>query len=125
MAPPRPLSITIAAALMIVFGFAELITSFTHNFFGLHTAAAAVATVVGVGVGAFYAAAGLVILTMKRRAARLALLLLVMVVAGRLAMVVTGLYPLTSLSQTAAMIAGTAIVAGFAIFIALQRSAFK
>jgi hypothetical protein len=69
---------------MIVFGIAEIITSFTHNFFGLHTVEAAVATLVGAGIGASYAVAGLVILTMKRRAAKIALVLLVMVVAGRL-----------------------------------------
>lgn len=110
---------------MIVFGFAEIITSLTHNFFGLHSAALAVATLVGAGVGALYAAAGLVILIMKRRAAQLALLLLVMVVAGRLFLVVTGLYQLNSLRQTAAMVAGTVITAGVAIFIAWQRSAFR
>jgi hypothetical protein len=110
---------------MIAFGFAEIVTSFTHNFFGLHTTEAAVATVVGAGIGACYAAAGLVILTMKRRAAKLALVLLVIVVGGRLFMIGTGFYPLNTLRQTAAMIAGTAIAVGFAIFIALQRSAFR
>jgi len=125
MALPRPPSITIAALLMIVFGFAEIITGFTHNFFGLHTAEGAVATYLGAAIGAFYAAAGLVILTMKRPAAMLALLLLALVIAGRLSMVATGLYPLNTPRQTAAMIAGTAIAAGFAIFIALQRSAFR
>jgi hypothetical protein len=125
MASPRKLSITIASSLMIVFGFAEIITGFTHSFFGLHTAEGAVASYVSAGIGAFYAAAGLAILTMKRRAATLALALLLMVVAGRLAMIATGLYPLSTLRQTAAMIAGTAIAAGFAVFIAVQRSAFK
>jgi len=110
---------------MIAFGFAEIVTGFTHSFFGLHTAEGTVAAYVGAGIGALYAAAGLVILTMKRRAAMLALVLLVLVVAGRLSMAVTGLYPLNTPRQTAAMIAGTAIAAGFAIFVALQRSAFR
>jgi hypothetical protein len=110
---------------MIVFGFAEIITAFTHNFFGLHTTDQAVGTYLGAAIGAFYAAAGLLILTMKRRAAILALVLLALVVAGRLSLVATGLYPLNTIRQTAAMIAGTAIAAGFALFIALQRSAFR
>jgi hypothetical protein len=110
---------------MIVFGFAEIITGFSHSFFGLHTAEGAVSTYASAGIGAFYAAAGLVILTMKRRAAIAAVVLLAMVVAGRLFIVAMGFYPLNTIRQTAAMIVGTAIAAGLAIFIALQRSAFR
>jgi hypothetical protein len=44
MAPPRPRSITIVASLMIIFGFAEIITGFTHNFFSLHATQGAVST---------------------------------------------------------------------------------
>ncbi len=109
---------------MIIFGFAEIITGFTHNFFGLHTAQGAVSTYIGASIGAFYAAAGFVTLTMKRRLAIWAVVLLFMVVAGRISMVVTGLYPVTTFGQAVAMILGTSIAAGFAIFIALQRSAF-
>lgn len=124
MAQPRPRSIAIVASIMIIFGFAEIITGFTHNFFGLHTAQGAVSTYIGASIGAFYAAAGFVTLTMKRRLAIWAVVLLFMVVAGRISMVVTGLYPVTTFGQAVAMILGTSIAAGFAIFIALQRSAF-
>ena len=34
---PRPLGITIVAILMILFGLAEIVTGFTHNFFGVST----------------------------------------------------------------------------------------
>ncbi len=125
MAPPRPRSITIVASLMIIFGFAEIITGFTHNFFGLHTARGAVSTYIGASTGAFYAAAGFIILTMKRRAALWASVLLLVVVVGRVCMVMTGLYPINTPRQAVAMILGTSIAAGFVIFIALQRSAFR
>ncbi len=124
MVPPRPRSITIVASLMIIFGFTEIITGFTHNFFGLHTAQAAVSTYIGAGIGAFYAAAGFVTLTMKRRAAIWAIVLLLMVVAGRISMVMIGLYPVNTFRQAVATILGTSIAAGFAIFIALQRVRF-
>ncbi len=125
MAPPRPRSITIVASLMIIFGFAEIITGFSHSFFGLHTAHGAISTYIGASVGAFYAAAGFIILTMKRRAAFWAIVLLLMVVIGRVSMVMMGLYPINTPRQAVAMILGTSIAAAFAIFIALQRSAFR
>ena len=121
----RTRSITIAALLMIVFGVAEIITGFTHGFFGLRTAEGAASTYVGAAIGALYAAAGVAIVTMRRGAAIVALVLLAMVVVGRLFMVAMDLYPLNTLTQTAAMIAGTAIALGFSIFIVLKRSVFR
>ena len=123
MVPPRP--VAIVALLMIVFGFAEVITGFTHDFFGLHTAQGAVSSYMGASIGVLYASAGFVILFMKRHKAVLAIVLLLMVVAGRISMVMTGLYPVNTFRQAVAMILGTSIAAGFAIFIALQRSAFR
>ena len=125
MKPPRPRTITIVASLMIIFGFAEIITGFAHNFFGLHTAQGAISTYMGASIGALYAAAGFAVLTMKRRAAMLAIVLLLIVVAGRIYMVTTGLYPVNTPRQAVAMIIGTSIAAGFAIFIALRRLAFR
>ena len=121
----RTRSITIAALLMIVFGVAEIITGFTHGFFGLRIAEGTASTYVGAAIGALYAAAGVAILTMRRGAAIVALVLLAMVVVGRLFMVAMDLYPLNILTQTAAMIAGTAIALGFSIFIVLKRSVFR
>ena len=121
----RPRDMTIIASLMIVFGFAEIVTGFTHNFFGLHTAQGAVSAYTGAIVGALYAAAGFLILTMKRRAAILAITFLVVVVARRISMVMTGLYPVETLRQTAAIVLGTSIAAGFAVYTGIRRSAFR
>lgn len=121
----RPLDVTIVASLMIAFGLAEIITGFTHNFLGLHTAQGAISAYIGATIGALYAAAGLLIFTMNRHLAILAIALLVVVIVGRMAMVMSGLYPVETFSQTAAIVLGTSIAAGFAIYIGLRRSAFR
>jgi hypothetical protein len=121
----RPLDVTIIASLMIVFGLAEIITGFTHNFFGLHTAQGATSTYIGAIIGALYAAAGFLIFTMNRHMAILAIMLLVVVIVGRIAMVMSGLYPVETFRQTAAIVLGTSIAAGFAIYIGIRRSAFR
>ncbi|HKF73859.1 MAG TPA: hypothetical protein VKB68_19055 [Stellaceae bacterium] len=121
----RPLDITIIASLMIAFGLAEIITGFTHSFLGLHTAQGAASAYIVTIIGALYAAAGFLILTMTRHRAILAIALLVVVVAGRIAMVMSGLYPVGTFKQTAAIVLGTSIAAGFAIYIGIRRSAFR
>jgi hypothetical protein len=110
---------------MIVFGAAEVATSITHEFFGLSTARVVAATIVGAAVGILYAAAGVLILLMKRWAAQLAISFLVAVILGRIAIVATGLYPVDSFKQAAAIAAGTLIVAAFALYIRFKWPAFK
>jgi hypothetical protein len=121
----RRRDITIIALLMIVFGLAEIVTGFTHDFFGLHTAQGAVSAGIGASIGGCYTAAGFLILTMKRGPAILATALLTIVVAARISMVMTGLYPVETFRQALAMILGTSIAAGFAIYIGLKQSAFR
>ena len=110
---------------MILFGAAEVITGFTHEFLGISTAAGAVSTLSGSGIGAFYTIAGLLILTMRRRAAAAALVCLLVVVVGRIALVVTGLFPVNSFKQTFAVTAGTGIATSFAIYIGWKWRAFR
>lgn len=125
VSPNRPRGIVIVALLMIVFGLAEVATGLTHNFFGISTAKVTAAAYAGVALGALYAVAGLLILSMKRRAAALAMVLLVADIVGRVAMVVAGLYPIDSLKQRVAIILGTSIVAVFAIYVRLKWSSFR
>jgi len=110
---------------MTVFGIAEVVTGFSHNFFGVHTAELNIATDVGVAIGALYAVAGLLVLTMKKTAVALALVLLVAVIAGRIAMVMTGLFPTDSFKQTVAIALGTSIAIAFAIYIGIKWKAFR
>ena len=115
----------IVALLMILFGAAEVVTGISHNFFGIYIARTGVATYAVVAIGCLYAAAGLLILTMKRRAAVLALVFLGVVIGGRIAMAVTGLYPTGSVKQVVAIAVGTSIAVGFAIYIRLQWAALR
>ncbi len=121
----RPLGISIVAFLMILFGLAEVVTGFTHNFFGITTSSVNIFTYSSAAIGAFYAVGGLLILTMKKWAAALAIVLLGADIVGRVALVVTGLFPTDSLKNTLSIIAGTAIAVIFAIYIGLKWKSFR
>ena len=119
-----PTGIKIAAVLMIIFGFAEIVTGFRHEFFGLTTSQATISTVIGATIGAFYFASGFLVLTKKRKLAILAIVLLIADAIGRISMVATGLYPIGYGLQTFAIITGTSIVVFFAIYIGLKLKYF-
>lgn len=121
----RPRAITIVALLMIVFGLAEVTSSFTHRLFGLTTAQVTIATYLGASIGVVYAVAGLLILSMKKRAAAIAIALLIADIVGRIGMVVAGLYPVDSFKQIFAITLGTSIVVVFAFYIGLKWSTFS
>ena len=121
----RPRGIVVVALLMITFGLAEVTTGFTHKFFGISTANVTASAYAGAAAGVLYAVAGLLILSMKKRAAALAIVFLIAVLIGRIAMVVTGLYPVDTFKQILAIIAGTSIVAVFAVYIRLKWSSFS
>jgi drug/metabolite transporter (DMT)-like permease len=120
----RPPGIIVVALLMIVFGCVEVVTAFTHNFFGLHITPGEPSAYVGATLGVLYAAAGVLILSMRRRAGSMAVGCLIVIVVGRILMTVAGLYPVTSIRQVLAMAGGTSIAAGFAVYIGMKRSAF-
>jgi hypothetical protein len=110
---------------MIVFGLAEVVTGLSHNFFGISTAKVTASACAGVAIGLLYAVAGVLILSMKRRTAALAIVFLIADIVGRIAMVAMGLYPLGSWKQTFAIVLGTSIVAAFAVYIRLKWSSFS
>jgi hypothetical protein len=122
----KPLGITIVASLMILFGLAEVATGFTHNFLGLvSTASATASTYGGVGIGALYAIGGIFVLIMKRWSAVVAEICLLFVVLGRITLVITGLYPLNSYTQTFSIIVGTLIAVIFAAYIWIKWAIFR
>lgn len=122
----RPLwGIIIVACLMILFGVAEVVTGFTHHFFGITTTSRTIFTYGAAALGVLYAAAGLLLLTRKKPAAALAIVLLAADIVGRLALVVTGLYPTDSPENTLSIIAGTVIVALFAVYIGWRWKSFR
>jgi len=121
----RPWSTLIVACLMILFGAAEVVTGFTHNFFGITTSSVVIFTYSSAAIGACSVVGGLLILTMKKWAAALTIVLLAADIGGRVALVVTGLYPTDSAKNTFSIIAGTVIAALFAIYIGWRWKSFR
>jgi drug/metabolite transporter (DMT)-like permease len=121
----RPWGVLVVAILLIIFGAAEVMTGFTHNFLGISTSQAAITTYLSAAIGSFYIIAGLVILTMKRWAATLAVVLLGLDIVGRVVLVATGYYPLDSTENIVGIVGGTAIAVFFAIYILLKWAQFK
>ena len=120
------LGIMIVAVLMILFGLAEVATGFTHNFIGVvSTSETILSTYLGVTLGLFYFVGGLLILTKKKWAVVIAIILLCGDVIGRVSMILTGLYPVNSFKQTFAIIVGTGIAVIFAIYIGWKWKSFK
>jgi hypothetical protein len=119
-----PLGIVVVAVLMILFGLTEIATGFRHQFLGISTSRTIIFTFAAVAIGVLYVSGGLLTLTLKWWAARLAILCLVADVGGRILLVVTGLYPKTSFKQIIAIGVGTAIAAIFAVYIGSKRKAF-
>ena len=115
----------IAAGLMILFGLAEIVTGLRHSFFGLITSQGNISTILGIALGVFYFISGLILLTHRRWAAALAIVLLCADVIGRIVMVLTGLYPVNSFQQTFAIVVGTLIAAFFAVYIRLSWKYFR
>jgi hypothetical protein len=105
----RPVGIAIVALFMILFGLAEVTTP---------------SRIIS-SASKPRRSAGVLVLTMKRRAAALAVLLLATVIVGRVVLVASGLYPTDSAENTLAIIAGTTIVAVFAVYIALKWRSFS
>ena len=54
----RPLGIIVVALLMIAFGLIEVVTAFTHHFFGISTSTALMFTYSAAAIGAFMQLAG-------------------------------------------------------------------
>ncbi len=121
----RPRGILVVSALMLGFGIAEMTTGVTHTFFGITTPHTGMSTAAGLVLGGCYAAAGVLLFTMRRPAVALALLLLIAIIAGRIALVVLGLFPLHSPRQIAAIVAGTSIVTLFTLYIGWRWPEFR
>jgi hypothetical protein len=121
----RPRGIFVVALLMVLFGLAEVATGLTGNFLNVISATTSVTyTAASATIGIFYIVAGLLVLTMRRWGAALAIVLLCADIAGRAALVVTGLYPFSGI-DAASIVAGTAIAAIFALYIGLRWSKFN
>jgi hypothetical protein len=106
---------------MILFGLAEAFTALTRHSFGVIFDDEDIAAYAGAAIGILYAAAGLLVFTMNRIAVAGSIVLLLLIIAGRIVMLVAGLYPIDTTRQIVALSAGTAIAAGFAVYIVSVR----
>ena len=120
----RPWDLRVVAGFAILAGFAEVVTGISHNFFGITTSGVAVLTVAATGIGLSYLASGALMLTMKRWAATVALVLLGIDILGRILLAVTGLYPTDTAKNRFSFIAGTLIVALVALYVGWKRRYF-
>lgn len=121
----RPRGIATVAALMILFGLAEVATGFRHRFFGIVTAEWAVFTYSAAFIGALYLGAGVFTLSMKKAGLWAATICMLLDIAGRIALAVTDLYPLRNIEQVLAIVLGTVIAALFTLYIWSQRAVFE
>jgi len=120
----RPWDLVVVAGFTILAGFAEVVTGFSHNFFGITTSGVALFTVAASGIGLSYLASGVLMLTMKRWAATVALVLLGIDILGRILLAVTGLYPTDTAKNKFSFLAGTLIVALVALYVGWKRRSF-
>jgi hypothetical protein len=121
----RLAGIPVLPVLMILFGVAEAFTALTHHFFGVRIAEANIASYAGAAIGSLYAVAGLLVLTLRKFAVAGAIVLLMLVIAGRIVMLLAGLYLIDTIKQVLALSGGTAIAAGLAVYIGLQWHRFR
>jgi hypothetical protein len=110
---------------MILFGLAEIVTGITDSFLNVISATPTSTYIwASILIGSFYSVAGLLVLTMRKWAAKLAIVLLIADVIGRFAMVETGLFPFSGIDAVS-IVAGTAIAAAFAIYIWTKINVFQ
>jgi hypothetical protein len=112
--------LAIVGTLMVLFGLAEVGTGFYVGWFAraFEIPRSPVYTALTAAVGALYVLSGVLVLSMRRRAAAGALVLLGLVVAGRLALVRTGAYPIDAFRPAVSVAIGTSIVVAFAGYVA-------
>ncbi len=116
----------VVALLSMVFGLVEVETAFAHNFAGVVSTTQGDASAYwSATVGSSYAIAGIFLLTRRRWGADVAVLFFAADIVGRVGLVVTGLYPLNSLENDAAILFGTLIAALFGVYVALRRGSLS
>jgi hypothetical protein len=121
----RPRGVLIAAALMVVFGIAEVTTGFTGHFVGgISVATSTEYTVAAAATGSCYSLAGVFVLTMRRWGAGLGITFLCAELLGRIYLVWAGLYPLSGIDESS-FFAGSIIAVLFVLYIGFGWNKFS
>lgn len=105
------------AILAIVFGAAEIVTGFKHEFFGIVIQAGYLSTIAGATLGLIYVISGIVLYTGNKKMIDLSILLFAIIVFGRIFMVLAGLFPTDTPTQVISIVIGTSIAALFGIYV--------
>ena len=113
------------AIIMIIFGIAEIITGFRHEFFGLVTEKDTITTIVGMGLGGCYLFSGIFLLCFKKWALFCSFIFLVIDVVGRLIMVIAQMFPTDTARQIVGITGGTVIAFVFAIIVFFKYRKFS
>ena len=120
----RPMGLTIISIIMILFGLLEIFTAFSHQFLGITTSQSSIATLSSAPIDLLYMLAGVMVLTIIKWGAMLAVLFLIVDILGRIARVLTGLYPVNTAENVVGIVGGTAIAVIFVAYIVLRRYSF-
>jgi hypothetical protein len=112
--------VIIISLLMIIFGIAEIVTGIRHEFFGLVTTEQLITTIVGIGLGLCYLLGGIFLFVYKKWSLILSLVLLILDITGRLIMIFTGMYPISTAYQTFGIVTGTLVATFFAVIVFIK-----
>ncbi len=120
------MGITIAALLMIGLGLLEVAVGFIFgNKFGAAPLFLADYNYQAPVVGSLYALGGILLMTMKRWAAKITLVTLGVDLVARAALVAAGLFPIDSLAPAVAVVTGVLLALGFGLFILSRWPLFE
>src|SRR5262249_7209510 len=116
--PSRGLAVV--GTLMVLFGVAEVGTGFYVGWFAraFEIPRSPVFTALTAAVGALYVLSGVLVLSMRRPAAAGTPVLLGLILAGGIALVLTGAYPIDAFRPAFSVAIGTSIVVAFAVYVA-------
>jgi uncharacterized membrane protein len=117
----RPsLGLKLMSVVMILLGIAKVLTCLHHQFSLIETPGSAWTTAAAVPAGACYIAAGGLLLAARQQTARIALILMILVVVGRIGWLMANLFPIGTSTQVMDIAANTVLALGFTIILAVK-----
>jgi hypothetical protein len=117
----RPsLGLKLMSAAMVLLGLVEVLTCLHHRFSVIDTPGSAWTTAARVPVGACYIAAGCLLFAPRQQTARVALILLILVVIGRIGWLMANLFPLGASTQVMDIAASVVLALGFTVVLAVK-----
>jgi hypothetical protein len=113
------LGLKLMSLVMILVGFVDVLTCLHHRFSVIETPGSAWTTAARVPVGACFFAAGCLLFAARQQTARIALILLILVVIGRIGWLMANLFPIAS-THAMDVGAGLVLALGFTVILAMK-----